>query len=95
MTYSYDRRNAGGIFLLPIKPSDSNRVLAQRMVLHASSGKRVYLSPPSAPRHKDYVFWYDEDEMAYHAIIKGRRSSDLNGDHLAGDVLRAWVKDMR
>jgi len=95
--YDYDRRTkaAARDFLVPVKPTDSNRQIAQRMVLHAAAGKRVLLSPKSSPRHKDYALWYDEGELTWHALIKGRKASDLNGEHLAAKVVEAWVKDYR
>ena len=93
--FSYDRREAAAEFLVQIKPTDSNRQIAQRMVLHAAAGKRVSLSPKSSPRHKDYMFWYDEGELTFHGVVRGRKESDLNGDHLAVRVVDAWVKDQR
>lgn len=93
MTYSYDR-TAGKDFVVPISPTDMDRDIAKRMVLHAGMGKKVRLSS-GGPKYTGYAFWFDPDEMAFHAIIKGRQEADLNGDHLASRVVKIWSKDLR
>jgi hypothetical protein len=95
MTYSYDRTAASDEYLVPIDPTDSNREIAKRLVLHAGLGKKVRLSPRWSPKYADYAFWYDNDEMAFHAINNGRKEADLNGDHLALRVVKTWTKDLR
>ncbi len=90
--YSYDRsKTAGRDILVPMKPTDSERQIAQRMVLHET----VRLSARPSPKYGDYAFWYDEDQMAFQAVLKGRPIADLNGDHLALQVYRTWSEDLR
>jgi hypothetical protein len=92
--YSYNRTAARDL-VLPMKPTDAFRQIAKRMVLNAAAGKTVRLSPRTSPKYDDYAFWYDDEQKAFQAVLNGRPTADLNGDHLALKLVETWSEDLR
>lgn len=77
---------------LEIRPTDSTLTIARRMVLKASVGQRVTLSPEGTPNFCRFFLAYNEAKCVFWGRINNRPFTAYNGETVALEIVRAWIQ---